>query len=336
VSPACHAARRFAVLAAPLLVLAGIVACRKPVESRGQVNLNYMGAKFLKPASAILPRYRFTVGQRLSYRTDCWFPWNSGAEEQTRARTVWVTDSNPDGSWRVVLLVRSASTFLDSAGKESRRQTGSRLVYFDLFRDGRHKLNPSVLGADPAMFFPQMPTDSIEASVGWRYPMEAGHDTVYCTLGGILASDSRFAAIRVRQVSAPSVSVKSWASEVVLFDTNQGLLRRREGKYYSPGEWKGEGYAAGELDTVVILSSEELARFKHDADIYFRTWLDSRGSMGLMDEQPANVDSLDAAIESLFARARSQVTDTVILAVLDDDAAALREHIRHVGEHEDH
>lgn len=295
-----------------------------------------MDARLSKPAALVLPRYRFSVGQRLSYHTDCWFPWKSGTEEQTRIRTAWVTDSNPDGSWRVVLLARSASTFLDSAGRELRRETGVRLVYFDMFRDGQHKMNPTVFGADPALFFLQMPADSTEAAKGWQYGMGTERDTVYCTFGGLVASQPRLAAIRVTQAAGLRAAASDHAIELVLFDTDRGLLWRREGKYYSPGEWKGEGHAVGELDTVVVLSSEELARFKHDADVYFKAWLDSRGLMGLMHERPAKVDSLSAAVESVFARTRSQVTDTLILAALNDDVIALHKHVRDIGEREDH
>jgi hypothetical protein len=322
----------FVVLIVPLLVLAGIVMCRRSTESRGLVRLNYTGAGFTKPASAVLPKYRFSMGQRLFYRTDCWFPWNSGTEEQIRLRTVWVTDSNADGSWRIVLLVRSASTFLDSAGRESWRQTGSRLVYFDMTCDGRHETNPTVLGADPAMFFPQMPADSAEAVEGWQYGMEAGQDTIYCTLGGLKVSEPWLIALHVRQVAVQSAAVPARSTEVVLFDTGRGLLWRREGRYYRPGEWRGEGCAAGELQAVAVLPPEELAAFKRNADIYFKAWSDSRRLMGLTVKQPARVDSLGAVAESLLARARSQITDTLIRAVLDEDAAALREHVRHLGE----
>jgi hypothetical protein len=320
--------RRVPVALVVLVVMvAAQLCCRKPTGQQTLLRLDYLDAKVERTAASLVPSYRFVVGQRLSYSTECRFPWTYGTEVQTRYRTAWVTDRNADGSWRVVLCVHTVKHVVDSLGMTSLQDTSIRVVYADMFPDGRHSANPTLDGEDPFMFFPRMPADPSEAKAGWTYPTAPGLPPTRCVMLGMTATEPKLAAVRVEVGTAGNAA---WSREVALFDTALGLMRHREGKFHVTRGWKSAGVAVGKLDYVVVLSQTQLESIKRDADAYFEYWYRDRELMELMHRFPAQADSLGVEEESVLVRTKRLVRDSLFLKALDYDMVGQREHTEHV------
>jgi hypothetical protein len=118
--------------------------------------------------AADLPRYKFKVGQELTYRTvDEPKPEkaDSDKEEKDRPKShsveewiVTVLGQNSDGSSRV-LFRQNRVTTREFMGKTTTRERESD-GYFDLFADGRMVENRTLDAlANPTALFPPLPGD---------------------------------------------------------------------------------------------------------------------------------------------------------------------------------
>jgi hypothetical protein len=267
---AVHVQRVLALLVAMVVLQ---VCCQRPGARQRPLKLQYFHAKFEYVTAPVVPSYRFTAGQRLDYRTECRFPLSYGTEVQTRFRTAWVISRNADSSWRVVVVVRTVRQVPDSFGRTLPPDTTIRVAYADMRADGSHAANPTIVGEDPMMFFPQMPLNASQAGAGWTFATRRGNPPSRCTLLGMDKKNPKLAAVLIEMGSATDPTS---SREVVLFDTALGLMWHREGEYYMPQQWKGTGTAVGDLDSVILLSASQLEDLKRNADAYLQTWSRSR------------------------------------------------------------
>ncbi len=120
-----------------------------------------------------VPRYRFEPGQEIIYRSRSTFKYGEGktaGEHGSRIDwTVWVVRPNKDGSFR--LVVREQDSFYQvQGGKKHEQPARSRLVYADVFPDGRLLPNDTIrYQGHPGPLFPQLPRDAAQAARGWSW-----------------------------------------------------------------------------------------------------------------------------------------------------------------------
>jgi peroxiredoxin len=120
-----------------------------------------------------VPRYKFEPGQEMTYRSAETFAYGEGkyaCEIGSRTDwTVWVARANKDGSFR--LVIRHQEVHSQVAGGKKHEQPGSsRLVYADVFPDGRVVSNETfTYRGHPGPIFPRLPKDAAEAARGWSW-----------------------------------------------------------------------------------------------------------------------------------------------------------------------
>ena len=135
----------------------------------------------LSAADATLPRYEFEPGQELAYRTTSTLrhmedkaPVERGSQADW---TVWVVRRNDDGGFRLVIQKKDASSITIN-GKKQTRSGGTRLVYADVFPDGRILPNDTLSHhTHPGVIFPRLPSDAKEAATGWSWEWHEGKVT---------------------------------------------------------------------------------------------------------------------------------------------------------------
>lgn len=123
-------------------------------------------------SEAGLPRYWLKVGQELDYSTTKEFTTKDGHQVETESNwQIWVVGQNDDGSWRLALR-HVLRTIPPADSKEPQEQGLSERVTvaaFDLFPDGRTRLDPSLAyRIEPAMIFLRLPKTRKEAEEGWE------------------------------------------------------------------------------------------------------------------------------------------------------------------------
>lgn len=124
--------------------------------------LTFSGAVFGVDGEA-LPRYRFQPGQELAFRSSTLFKSGEGKTASELGSqsdwTAWVLRANSDRSFRLVLREKNvlAQTF---QGKKSGQDAETRIVYADVFPDGRVRMNPTIqYQGRPGELFPPLPVD---------------------------------------------------------------------------------------------------------------------------------------------------------------------------------
>ncbi len=229
-----------------------------------------------------------------------------------------MTEYNLDGSWRLVLCIKS------SAGGGEEEARGTDLVYLDLFPDGRHNENSTLWPTDHAMFFPLLPANRQQTRDGWSQTWGCGVDTMYYSLTEAPSVSPPTVTIGVRQGGPICDLMGATGREVVLFDTARGLPYRRVGEYRGSPDWQGVGTAVCELEFVGELPPETLSRFKQDADAFFAaSSISTRLSRRAAGEHEAT-RALYSQAESTLLAARDRIQDTLVLAVLDAKIRELR------------
>jgi peroxiredoxin len=121
-----------------------------------------------------LPRYKFDVGQRLTYRHvgDVAVPDSLPADQPSTLHCIeWnfqVIDRNSSGQSRIIFS-QSSSTETKWPGGESRTSGFSCEGYFDLSELGQITENRTTSPlANPSILFPPLPASEEELASGWR------------------------------------------------------------------------------------------------------------------------------------------------------------------------
>lgn len=230
-------------------------------------------ASFSAPLAAFagdgdsLPRYRFKPGQELTIRSSSEFKYGEGQNAGERGSqsdwTVWVLKANKDGSFRLVL--REKNTFSQTfQGKKSDQPAQTRIVYADIFPDGRVLMNKTIqYQSHPGALFPQLPRDAAQAKAGW----ESVQNEEKTTFKPLEPADG-FVFEASKQSPLNKVYLSSSKSKYT-FDVAKGFVVRAESENTQGYGFKGKGTGTTELVSVNRLGPTPFQAFEEAADRYF-------------------------------------------------------------------
>jgi peroxiredoxin len=191
---------------------------------------------------AEVPRYKFEPGQEMSYRTTSTFKYgegkNAGEHGDRTDWKVWVVRPNDDGSFR--LVIRQEDNFYQvSNGKKHEQPARSRLVYADVFPDGRVLPNDTIrYQGHPGPIFPKLPKDEAEAAKGWSW--ERDGDT-------ITAKPLNGKGFRFETVTESPMNTIYLSSSKSTYTIDQGRTSSVESSVTQGYGFKGKGTGSTEL-----------------------------------------------------------------------------------------
>jgi peroxiredoxin len=248
-----------------------------------------------------LPRYRFRPGQELAFRSSSEFKYGEGqnaGEHGSRSDwTAWVLRANADGSFRVVL--REKNIFSRAfQGRKSDQPAQTRIVYADIFPDGRVLMNKTIqyrshLGA----LFPGLPGDAAQAKLGWE-SVQDDDKTTFKPLE--LAAGFTFEGIRRSPMD--KIYLSSNKSKYT-FDATKGFVIRAESESTQGYGFNGKGTGATELVSVKMMEPAAIQAFAEAAEQYFTaagTYDDETDAAGKAPPEKAK-ELLAKAVEDLRA-----------------------------------
>jgi peroxiredoxin len=214
-----------------------------------------------------LPRYQFRPGQELAIRSSSVFKYgegqNAGEHGYQSDWTVWVLRANADGSFRLVL--REKSIFSQtSQGKKNDQPAQTRIVYADIFPDGRVLMNKTIqYRSHPGTVFPQLPRDAAQARAGW----ESAQDDDKTTFKPLEAAGG-FVFEAVMQSPMDKIYLSSSKAKYT-FDAAKGFVVRGESESTQGYGFNGKGTGTTELVSVKTLEPAALKAFADASDKYF-------------------------------------------------------------------
>jgi peroxiredoxin len=214
-----------------------------------------------------LPRYKFTVGQELTYKTA---ETPEQAEKKPGRRppakveyTLVVVGRNDDGSWR--LLFRNSVNY----GGHERSNEG----YFDMTADGRVvNLGTLSVMANPTILLPPLPPDAASVAGSWSGALPLDETRSDCSaVSAPTPGDTEWSfAEEHHNVFEPIYLVSTHRDYV--FDLEKGVVRKVtvEARQGWPARANGEtNKSALELTGTRQWESGELVDLKRDMDKYF-------------------------------------------------------------------
>jgi thiol-disulfide isomerase/thioredoxin len=214
-----------------------------------------------------LPRYRLQPGQELAFRSSTVFKSGEGktASELSSQSdwTAWVLRANSDGSFRLVLREKNVLT-QTFQGKKSGQDAETRIVYADVFPDGRVRMNPTILfQGHSGELFPLLPADARQASTGWE--SVAANDKFTCKrmlgVGGFV-----FEAVK----HSPWDEIYLSSSKTrYTFDAAKGVVTRGEIETRQGHGLVGKGTGTMELVAVKTMAPPVVEAMAQAADQYF-------------------------------------------------------------------
>jgi peroxiredoxin len=195
-----------------------------------------------------LPRYRLEPGQEITYRSRSTFKYGdkkSTGEHGSRIDwTVWVVRPNKDGSFRLVIRQQDAFYQVYS-GKKYEQPAQTRLVYADVFPDGRILPNDTIgYQGHPEAIFPRLPRDATEAARGWSWQRDGDRFTARP-----VKTDKGFRFETVAR-SPLNVIYLSSGKSTSTFDPAQGLIATAQSASTQGYGFNGKGTGSTELIAV--------------------------------------------------------------------------------------
>jgi thiol-disulfide isomerase/thioredoxin len=223
-----------------------------------------------------LPRYRFQPGQEITFRSSSVFKYgegNNAGEHGSRSDwTAWVLRANKDGSFRLVL--REKNTFSQSfQGKKHDQPAETRIVYADVFPDGRVLMNKTIqYRSHPGTLFPQLPRDAAQAKTGWE-SVQDDDKTTFKPLGS--TGGLVFEAIK----HSPMDKIYLMSNKTkYTFDATRGFVTRADSTNTQGYGFNGKGTGTTELLSVKTMEPSAVQAFADAADKYF-------AAVGAYDDQ---------------------------------------------------
>ena len=298
-----------------------------------------------------VPRYRLKVGQELIYRGSSHFQYQNGAFENEDLTRAWVTRQNADGSWRVVLVVRSkmtqkrTPTDLKSAvaavaGKvkdavhpqvDDDDMTDAHLGALDLFPDGRARLDESITSSyrppDPETIFPPLPADAEQARQGWPSTrtgmLEGRNDYRMADQTGIIAADQH----------SPFDKIYLMASTArFTFDPARGVVARVDTSNSQGYGFQGKGTGELVLDRAIDHDDAWTEAMARDADTYFAAQKSNRQATERMNKGAGEVAPLLASATEMLKAARGKVTVPAFAKALDAEIKQQEDGVKYHAE----
>jgi peroxiredoxin len=255
---------------------------------------------------ASLPRYRFQPGQELAFHSSSAFKYgegqNAGEHGSQSDWTAWVLRANTDGSFRLVL--RDKNIFSQtSQGKKTDQPAQTRIVYADIFPDGRVQMNKTIqYRSHPGALFPKLPRDAAQAKAGW----ESAQDDEKTTFKPLGVADG-FAFEAVKDSPMDKIYLSSSKSKYT-FDTTKGFVIRAESENTQGYGFNGKGTGTTELVSVKMMEPTAIQAFADAADQYFAAVAAYEGKTDAAEKAPPEearallakaVEGLKAAGEGL-------------------------------------
>ena len=201
------------------------------------------------------PKYKLELGQELAYRTTYTFKY--GVKDRTGEvvrRTdwaVWVVRANPDGSRRVVVRQEEKQQQV-SGGRKLDRPGQTRVLYADIFPDGRVSPNPTITPqAQFELLFPRLPKDATEEA-GWSWTHDGGRIVAKPVKKG--GAGFRFETATDTPENAIFVSTNT---SVVTFDPELG--RVAGGTFAGTQEYGLKGKGEGAIEFVAARPTDAAA-----------------------------------------------------------------------------
>jgi RNA polymerase sigma factor (sigma-70 family) len=218
-----------------------------------------------KPA-ADLPRYKFQVGQELSYEGTYQFKDINNSYDETNSIRVWVVAANNDGSHR--LIIRQAKT-IAVIGAKSPDQEVIALGFCDVFPNGRFERNDSfghVL--NPATVLPRLPIDAGELASGWAARNEFMDETTRYRKA--VPKDGDTALVFTANLeSIPNAVNNLTDSGVYTFNRDRGLVENIDSTFIEEHGRNGKGHGNLTLKQVNTHAVEWMSQFAAEGAIFF-------------------------------------------------------------------
>jgi thiol-disulfide isomerase/thioredoxin len=219
-----------------------------------------------------VPRYKFKPGQEITYRSTGTFKYGekktAGEHGTTVDWTVWVVRANEDGSFRLVL--REEEAFFEvSAGKKREHPTEKRLVYADVFPDGRILPNDTIrYRGHPEPIFPRLPRDAAEAARGWSWERDGDRFGAQP-----LKADKGFRFEIVSESPLNAIYLSS-SKTAYTFDPARGLVSAAETATTQGSGFIGKGTDTTELLGVKATDPAQARQLASEERAYFRSVTD--------------------------------------------------------------
>lgn len=225
------------------------------------------------PAELPLPRYRFQVGQHLTYRLTDSIDLMPEEDQDPDPPSeyqwdVYVTDKNDDGSWRLFIRYQVKLNRKSHEGELDVRFQNDVIGYCDIHPDGHFFKNDtlqerSMFKVDPEHLFLPLPVDRDECRDGWTRQSPIGEQTRHLSVTALQDGVMTFAGT----VSSPSdVNYKQNVIQKVNFDLQRGLptaIARESKADWSVNPWHSR--TVRELISVRNVSNEWLKQFRKEA-----------------------------------------------------------------------
>ena len=247
-----------------------------------------------------VPRYRFEVGQELTYESSRKFKYGERSLDRNATWRIWVVKQNADGSSRLI-LEHSAT----SPGQESSR---IRFAYCDVTPEGQIAPNETIgFLIDPAELLIHLPRNEGELEQGWNSKDEGtGITRIYRARP---ADDAGKSVVEFEKKSLMDEIYESTNTGTAQFDRARGLVAVIEGNSSQGYGLQGKGTGHTELKSVEKVDPDRIAELHADSERYFdataqyeklteRAQRESDQTDKLLEDAVAVLNAADAAITS--------------------------------------
>jgi thiol-disulfide isomerase/thioredoxin len=283
-------------------------------------------AAFSADRPEALPRYRFEVGQELTYKGDSDFKYGKGPKQNSMGShtewTVWVVRKNDDGSYRLVLRCSESSKFDGKASGEPR----ATLAYADVFPDGRVITNSTTrFHTNPSTLFPRLPADQRQVKNGWEDRQE--EDDAHTSFQ-ILARPTDGSAVwtfrEVRKSALDEIYLTT-SKSTVTFDPQRGLVTKIQSESSQGYGFNGKGTGSDEFVSATSHDAAWTSRLREQAERYFTANHDYEEKLKAASKDSDASKKLLEQATALLVAAEKAVTLPIVKEQL---AALLKQHDR--------
>jgi hypothetical protein len=268
-------------------------------------------------AAPPLPRYRFEVGQELTYK----------GENETRYKdngalksfgdhdewTVWVVRKNENGTCRLVIHSSEALW----VGTRKLQDPQVHLSYCDVAADGQTTSNPSLgLHFDPSSLFPPLPPDRKSLAAGWQHLRPSDNAVSRYRLISQPVAPSGVWTFGETYESRPGDIFPSNKKSTVTFDTTRGLMTKVE---YQETATDGSKTST---ETRQLVSAERrdaawITQLRNETDRYFQVLVAYERKQEEAAKESIRSSILRDEGQTLLTKARAAVHLPIVTEQLD-------------------
>jgi thiol-disulfide isomerase/thioredoxin len=250
--------------------------------------------RIAEAGDAPLPRYRFNVGQQLTYVGESKFDYGRGSFEDRERWVVYVVQQLGD-RWRLVIQHDDLSTSGNAEGQQQPASESTCLVHAEINDRGELvDLDDSFqFRTNPRKLFPRLPRTVQELASGWTAPAQFDGVSHYRI---VESPNSSEVAIEARDERPENAIYGFEAVDSFVFSRERGLVERSTSS--TKQTWKIQGQGTGKLDlqNAETHDLDWCESFAHDADLFFKAQTAFRQATDAADATP---HSLDAAVGAL-------------------------------------